>query len=135
MATTLKGKIANLREHILTRNDLDEEPVYVPGWDCTVLVRALTGAERAKYQQQITTSTPGAQQGQQAQIRYDRFWADLVIMSTRNPEDGTLLFSPTDRNALLEKAAKNLEQVAAVARRLSGLNEDALPKSQSNTEE
>jgi hypothetical protein len=133
MTAAKQSKIANLREHILTRSDLDEERVYVPGWDCTVLVRALTGTERAKFLKQSTSAQPG--QPQNVSINWDRYWADLVIMSTRDPEDGTLIFAPTDRDALLGKSGKNLEVVAKKARTLSGLEDDALPKSEEQSED
>ena len=128
--TAAKNKVVNLREHILNVPDLEEELVYVPGWDVTVLVRALTAKERAQFIRQIVSQTPGAQVSQAAQIHWDRWWSDLVVLSARDPEDGTLLFSPTDRDALLTKNGKNLEVLAAVARRLSGLEDEALPKSQ-----
>lgn len=129
-ATAASKKIANLREHILSRSDLEEELVHVDGWDCDILVRALTGAERAKFMRQIMAQTPGAMPGSGV-IQWDRFWADAVILSARDPEDGSLLFSPTDRDALLAKNSKNLEVVASVARRLSGLNENALANAKS----
>jgi hypothetical protein len=124
------GKITNLREHILNRSDIEEETVDVPGWGCTVLVRGLTGKERAKFQKQVTANTPGAQAGGAAAINWDKFWTDLVILTVRDPQDGALLFEPTDRDQLATKAAKNLEAVAKVARRLSGLDDEALPKSE-----
>lgn len=136
MATSKQAatnKIANLREHILNKPDLDEETVYVAGWDCDILVRALTGAERARFMKQVT----GGQQMNSAagvSIDWGRWWADLVILSARNPEDGALIFEPTDRDSLLAKNSKNLEKVAAVARRMSGLEDDATENSKSNAE-
>lgn len=133
--TNLGARIANLREHILGVQDLEYEDVYVPGWDCTIRVRALTGTERAKFQQQIMAQTPGAVAGQQVAIRWDRFWADLVILAAHDPTDNALVFAATDRDALLKKAAKNLEAVASVARRLSGLDENAMSNSKSEDAE
>lgn len=132
--TAAAKKISNLREHILSAPDLEEELVHVPGWDCDILVRALTGAERAKFMRQIMAQTPGTMPGQGV-IQWDRFWADAVILSARDPEDGSLLFASTDRDALLAKNSKNLEVVASVARRLSGLNENALANAKSTPEE
>ena len=138
MATEPKAKtrIANLREHILNQPDLEEELVHVPGWDCDILVRALTGAQRAKFQRQLVAQTPGAtSSGQVLSINWERMWADLVIISAHDPEDGALVFAPTDRDALLAKAALNLEAVASVARRLSGLDENAQVSSKSPDED
>ena len=131
-----KTRIANLREHILNQPDLEEELVHVPGWDCDILVRALTGAQRAKFQRQLVAQTPGAtSSGHVLSINWERMWADLVIISAHDPEDGALVFAPTDRDALLAKAALNLEAVASVARRLSGLDENAQVSSKSPDED
>lgn len=125
-----KPKI-DLRAQILSAPDIEEELVPVPGWGegVEVLVRGLSGTERAKFQKQITAQTPGAQQGALA-INWERFWVDLIILTARDPEDGSLLFKLTDRAALAEKSAKNLELVAKKARELSGLDDDALSKSE-----
>lgn len=134
--TVAAKKIANLREHILNKSDLEEELVHVPGWDCDLLVRALTGAQRAKFQKQLVARTPGATpSGEVLSINWERMWADLVIVSAHDPEDGSLIFAPTDRDALLAKAALNLEAVASVARRLSGLDDNALANAKSESED
>ena len=133
--TAAKNKVVNLREHILNVPDLDCEDVEVPGWGVTLRVMALTGAERARFQKQILAQTPGAQPGQTLAINWERMWADLVILSARDPEDGTLIFDVTDRDKLLTKAANNLEVVAAVARRLSGLDDNAQANSKSTAED
>ena len=136
-----QSRIANLREHILQQaSKLPVVPVHVKDWDdgdteCWVDVWALTGKQRATFQQQILAQTPGAQPGQQVRINWDRFWADIVIMATHDPEDGALVFAPTDRDRLLEVAAKPLEVVASVARRLSGLDDNAMNESKSPDED
>ena len=127
-------KIADLRAHILNASDLEHEDVYVPGWDCTIRVQALTAKERAQFLKQVTAQQPGQMGPQGVTINWDRYFADLVILSARDPEDGALLFSATDRDALLGKAGKNLEVVAAVARRLSGLEDDATATAKSTPE-
>ena len=134
------ARIANLRDHILSQSaKLPHQMVHVLDWDegdteCWVEVWALTGKQRAVFQQQILAQTPGAQPGQQVRINWDRFWADIVILATHDPEDGALVFAPTDRDRLLEVAAKPLEVVASVARKLSGLDETAMNESKSPDE-
>lgn len=134
-AAPTRAKLRNLREHILNKVDREEELVHVPGWDepdaeCWILVRSLTGAERAKFQRQATVQEGGVQK-----INWDRFWPDLVILASYDPEDGQPIFEKSDRDALLLKNSKNLETVAAVARRLSGLDENALANAKSETED
>lgn len=134
MATN-KAKIADLRAHILNAPDLEHEDVYVPGWGCTVRVQALTAKERAQFLKQVTAQQPGQQMGPQGvSIHWDRYLVDLVILSARDPEDGVLIFEPTDRDSLLQKSGKSVETLAAVARRLSGLEDDAPSKSEEQPE-
>ena len=132
---TAKNKIANLREHILNVPDLEEEQVEVPGWGVTILVRALTGAERARFIKQVQAKTEPGQSARDVRIDWGRWWADIVILSARDPEDGALIFEPTDRDALLTKSGKNLEVVADVARRLSGFEDDATATTKSGAED
>lgn len=132
MTTAAKKSIVNLREHILNAPDLEEETVYVPGWDCDILVRALTGAERAKFTKQATSTL---QPGQTPTINWDRWWSTLVLMTARHPETKELIFEPADRDSLLAKNGKNLELVASVARRLSGLEDDAKASAKSGDDD
>ena len=132
---TAKNKIANLREHILNVPDLEEEQVKVPGWGVTILVRALTGAERARFMKQVQAKPEPGQSARDVRIDWGRWWADIVILSARDPEDGVLIFEPTDRDALLTKSGKNLEVVADVARRLSGFEDDATATTKSGAED
>ena len=137
-AAAKRAHIANLRDHVLNKTDLPEQSVHVPDWDtdtqeCWFLVRGLNAKGRAQFQQQILAQQPGRQQqpGQPLQINWERFWADLVILTARDPEDKSLVFQSTDRDALLEKAAKSLEELAKVARRLSGLEDEATANAKS----
>lgn len=133
-----RSRIADLRAHILAKtNSLPEELVHVADWDrdgveCWILVRSMTAKERAQFQTQILAATPGRPQiaGQPVSINWEKFFADIVIMTARDPEDSALLFSPTDRDGLLAIAAKPIEQLASVARRLSGLEESAQTQAQ-----
>lgn len=138
--TKARSRIANLREHILQQaNKLPVVPVHVKDWDegdteCWIDVWALTGKQRATFQQQVLAQTPGTQAGQQVRINWDRYWADIVIMAAHDPQDGVLVFEWTDRDRLLEVAAKPLEVVASVARKLSGLDDNAMNESKSTDE-
>jgi hypothetical protein len=122
--------VRSLREHILTAEDGEREDVFVDGWGVWIQVRSLNGAERARFQKQITQQQNGV-----TTINWDRFWPDLVILASYDPDDGVRVFEPADRDGLLLKNSKNLEKVAAVARRLSGLDENALANSKSEDSE
>jgi hypothetical protein len=127
MATDLKSK---LREQVLNAKDLAEERVTVPEWDdAEFLIRGLTGAERAKL---LKSATNG---GRSESVDFERYFADIVIMSARDPETGELVFEPTDRDMLNGKNAAAVERLAKVARRLSGLEDNALAQAKSASEE
>jgi hypothetical protein len=97
----------------------------------TVLVRGLTGKQRARFQDAATKTVPGAPANAPKAINWDRFWADLVILTMRDPKTSELVFEQGDRDMLLEKAAANLEAVSSVARRLSGLDDNAMAAAKS----
>jgi hypothetical protein len=112
----------------MNAQDAPEELVEVPAWGVTVLVRGLSGKERAKFQEGVMTRQPGAPaNAPMTMIRWDRLWAELCILTMRDPETKELIFEQTDRDMLLSKAAANLETVSAVARRLSGLLDEQAP--------
>jgi hypothetical protein len=129
--TAVNAGISDLRSHILNRADLPEEVVPVDGWGISLLVIGMTGKQRANFQKTALKQTPGAKTA--SEIDWQRFWADLVISCAYDPNTREKVFETADRDMLLEKAAANLEVVSAKARELSGLNEAALPKSESAT--
>lgn len=131
-AKTKKG-ITNLRDHILTATRLPEELVHVAEWDkpdeeCWILVRSLTARERADFLRRILVQQPGQRAqptGGAPAINWEKYFVDVVLMTARDPEDGELLFEPTHRDALLALPARPVEQLASVARRISGLEDAA----------
>ena len=133
MTAAKTSKIANLREHIMASSHLPEERVHVAEWDkvemeCWILVRSLTAKERAQFMRRLLAQQPGqpAQTpGQPVSINWERYAVDIVLMTARDPDDGALLFRPTDRDALLEMPAKPIETLASAARRLSGMEDGA----------
>ena len=129
------ARISNLRDHILAAAPkLPEELVHVADWDdadgteCIILVRSLTARERADFLRRILVQQPGQRAqptGGAPAINWENYVADIVLMTARDPDDGALLFEPTHRDSLLAMAAAPIEQLASVARRLSGLEESS----------
>ena len=103
------------REAIFKADDIKQEEVKVPEWGGdTVIVRALTGAERDAFEQNCIDRRRGSR------IDIKGLKADLLIVSVRG-QDGGLMFKPEHKAALLEKSAQALERLYNVAQRLSGL--------------
>jgi hypothetical protein len=141
MAVKANSKFSALRDRVLNQTKLPEELVHVPEWDegetkCVILVRSLTAKERAHLITRITAAQPGQRQAPgQVQINYERFAAEIVLMTARDPEDGELLFEPTDRDSLLNLGSGPLEKLAKTARVLSGIEEAAQADAEFPSEE
>lgn len=105
------------RSEILDSEDLATEPVEVPEWGGTVLVRALTGVERDAYEGEIFTLR-GAGKGIDYNLQNIR-----AKLSARTiiDEDGARLFTDADIVRLGLKSAAALDRVFSVAQRLSRL--------------
>lgn len=126
-------EITDLRSYVLSYDDSESELVPVPGWgDAKFLVKGLSALERADFLKRCSTQ----QKDGTLYVDMVKYWPDLVIRTAHDPKTGELVFQPTDRDALNRKMAKNLQEVAAVARRLSGLedNSQAEAKSESNSD-
>lgn len=107
----------DLREVILSQDDIPSELLDVPEWGVKVEVRGLTGRERAQLVQPIADT-------QHADMRV--MYGNLVILGTYDPETGLPVFSRGDEDALLGKSGAAVERVALRVMELSGLTEDAL---------
>ncbi len=120
--------MALTKDAILDADDKEVEEVRVPEWatdgDDTVYVRSLTGQTRDEFVQACLDRSRSDDprdvnvQGMEGLLLTKTMCAD--------PEGEELLFDKDDVEALRQKSGKALERVAKVARRLSGLTEDAI---------
>lgn len=113
-------------DDILGAQDRPTEVVDVPEWGGTVTVRALSGAERDKYQSGFQTWRQN-DKGILRVVAIDNTnaMARLVALSVVDAE-GKRMFSDGEVTALGERSAKALERVSDVAMRLSGLELQSL---------
>lgn len=109
-----KPVTALTREAILGSDDLKTEAVEVEDWGGTVYVHTLTGNERDAWEERCTN-----QKKNRINIRLLK--AKLVIASCFDAA-GKKLFVETDAEVLNDKSAKCIDQLFAVAQRLSGLS-------------
>ena len=105
------------KDQILKADDLKTEAVLVPEWGGGVLVRALSGTERDRFEAQIVSG-----QGRNQKVNTDNVRAKLVALTVVG-EDDKRLFSDADIADLGKKNAAPLERVFKVAMRLSGLSQ------------
>ena len=117
------ANVVSLREKILQAKDLQEQLVDIPEWGVKVLVKGLTGAQRARL---ASATGPGGKPD------FEKIYLETVILATYDPETGERIFSPSDRDALGEKSGAALDHIAQVALRLSGMAPEALAEAEKN---
>ncbi len=103
---------------ILAKDDLVEERVDFPEWGGSAMMRSLMGYERDAFEESIIET-----RGKSRIVNTRNFRAKLFSLSARG-QDGNLLFTEEQVEALGRKNAAALERGYDVAARLSGLKED-----------
>lgn len=106
------------KDAILAAEDAVFEDVHVPEWGGTVRVKALSGAERDRFEALIT----GAGSGKKRRGNWDNVRARLVALTIID-DKGKTIFSPRDVEALGNKSASALDRVFSVAQRLAGITD------------
>jgi len=115
------------REAILQAQDLPYEDVAVPEWGGVVRVRALTGAERDRFEASIVE-----QRGKGGpRLNTQNIRAKLVALTVVD-EHGNRIFTDDDVEALGRKSAAALNRVFEVAQRLSGLTQADMEELEKN---
>ncbi len=116
------------RDAILQAQDLPTEQVHIPEWGGDVLVRALTGAERDKFEQSIVE-----QRGKNTRMNLQNIRAKLVALTVVD-EQGNRIFKDEDVKWLGNKSAAALDRIFEVAQRLSGLRDEDVEELAKNSE-
>jgi len=116
--TTITAK--DLREQIHQAPDILEEPVEVPEWSVTVLVRGLSGHERDAFENSLLLKKKkGKPEIETTDIR-----AKLAVQSTYTLDGKERVFSASDIDWLTNKSARALQRIVGVAQRLSGITDE-----------
>jgi hypothetical protein len=108
-----------LRDKILNAKDIREETLYVQEWDVELLIKGMTGKERANF---MKKSMKGDK------LDFEAMYPALVIACAFDPEDGQKAFQEADKDAINTKSASAVEKVAKKAMELSGLGEEEQAK-------
>jgi hypothetical protein len=116
--------MATIRETILNAEDIAEEIVEVSEWGVKLLVRGLSGLERARFVKDAADAA--------GRIDPERGYPSIVIQTARDPETREPIFSATDRDAIMGKSGAAIDKVADVALRLSGLTPGAVEEAAKN---
>jgi len=118
------------KDAILAASDIPYEDVEVPEWGGTVRVRGLTGAERDAHEVKMAEAR---RKGVALEVVLHNFRARLVVKCLID-EQGNRLFSDDDAKVLGEKSAPVIDRLFDVARRLSGMTDDAVEQGKDNSE-
>lgn len=117
------------KDQILEATDLKSEPVDVPEWSGSVLVRTMTGADRDAFEESMVTIAPdGKRTPNMTNMR-----AKLVAMTVVD-EAGNRLFEAADVAFLARKSAAALERVFDVAQRINGMGAAAEKELEKNSD-
>ena len=106
------------RDQILNAQDIKTETVDVPEWGGTVIVKAMDGLERDRFEMSLSD---GAEN-----IR------GKMALVTVVDEDGKPMFTAGDLDILGKKSGAALGRVYDVASRLAGFTKDEQEKLEKN---
>ncbi len=107
----------NLRDTILSAQDIPSEELHVKEWDVTVLVKGMSAGERITLMQ-------NAYDQQTQQVNMAAVYPDIVVSCVHDPDSGDAIFTTADKDALMSKSSAAIEAIAAVGLRLSGIGSD-----------
>jgi hypothetical protein len=104
------------RQDIVAAQDIETETVEVPEWDGAVIVRMMSGADRDRFENSLTTvRADGRHEANLTNMR-----SKLVAMCAVD-EQGRPLFGPDEIDDLAKKSAAAIERLFVVAQRMNGL--------------
>ncbi len=106
------------RDKILSAADLRIEEVDVPEWGGKIRLKALSGAERDRFEASVTI-----RQGKTVDVKTEMLRAKLVVVCIVD-ENGKRLFTDADAPLLAEKSATVIERLFRVAQRLAGMSDE-----------
>lgn len=102
------------REQILQAEDIEKVTVQVPEWGGSVIVSSMTGTQRDEFEAAIMASS-----GQ-------KNYRALILSFSIIDDEGNLVFSKEDVQALGNKSVAALERCVRVAQRLNALTQEDL---------
>lgn len=105
---------------------LREISVEVPEWGQRILLREMTGLERAAYFESIKPFENNATGGVKSMCM-------IVIHSARDMM-GVLIFKPEDFDLLTQKSFRAIKRISDAVQKLNGFGEEALETAEKNSE-
>jgi hypothetical protein len=106
----------NLREKILSTEDIPSREVFVPNWNVTILVKGLSAGERIDLTQAAVDQVTGS-------VNLSTVYPDIVVSCCFDPETGEPIFQESDKQDIMKKSSKAIEMLASAGLELSGIGE------------
>lgn len=119
-----------LKDTILGADDLAYEDRDVPEWGVKVRVHGLTGTDRDAYEARAVAVKRGSQD---VELRLQDFRSRLLVKCLHDPETGERVFDDKDVAKLGRKSGVVIDRLFDVARRLSGMSQEALEDARGNS--
>lgn len=107
-------------EDIRNADDIKTEDVEIPEWGGKVAVKGMSGRLRSNLEQKIAANAPSGD------IKM------LIVLECTVNEDGSRMFTNSDRKWLVEKAAGPIESIFEAVCKLSGVAEGAVEEAEGN---
>ena len=107
----------NLRDKILSTEDIPSETLTVSEWGVDLLIKGMTAGERIALMQNAVDQNTG-------QVNMAAVYPDVVVACSFDPETGDPVFTNADKPAILSKSSAAVERIADVGLRLSGIGKD-----------
>lgn len=118
---------------ILAVEDRPTEDVDVPEWGGEVTIRALSGAEREKWELSMAKLSVGKDGELTKTPTLEGSTVRLLALSIVD-ESGEPMFTKADIAGLAAKSATALDRVSKAAMRLNGLSDEAVEDEAKNSE-
>jgi hypothetical protein len=108
--------VALTRDAMLAPIEVPREEVELPELGGSVWIKGMTASDRSKFEREFQTSS-----GKRSKRRMDEIRERLVIACVCN-EDGTLLLTERDIEAIGRQPIGVIERIVDVAQRLCGMS-------------
>lgn len=117
--------MSKLREKIKSYQDIKEELVEIPAWDCSILMKSMTAKQRSSILNEVMD--------EEGKIQHEKLHAQMIIACCYDPETGERIFSPEDDQWLMDKSCGPVELLVGKAMQISGLAKGALEQAEKNS--
>ena len=121
--------MALTREQLLTPVAVAKEEVFIPELNDSVWVKGMTAAERSKFERTFQTPDGKSNKRRTLQVR------ERLCIASCVDENGAVLFTQDDIDALGRQSGSVIERIVNVAQRLCGMSDQDVEDMAKNSEE